>query len=224
MPYYISQTLLNAYSVTPIMTSPRSYLGEGPHWDQKTMNLYYVSIGGNDSTILRYCYSDGKVYGARIKGHPIVTFIIPVDGTKDQFAVGLIHTCGVIQWDGKSQWAKVIRTVLEVETCPEYTNNRFNDAKADPHGRLFAGTKREAEEGCTDLGSPTRGNLFRISKDQPAVTILQPGSVYISNGLAWDEKYMYYIDSCTFNIKRYDWNPYTGDLCKFWHSFSCGTK
>lgn len=207
-----SQPTLSAYTVDLIPSSPKSVIGEGPHWDAKSASLYYVDIYGTEYTILRHCPAENKTYGANIDGEPIVTFIIPVHGTYDQFAVGLVHSVGIIRWNGKSSRAKLIRTALTVENCTEFKNNRFNDAKADPYGRLFAGTKRE--EGCKDLITPTYGNLFRFSVDQPAVTLNKPNTVRISNGLAWNEKIkkMYYVDSCALNIKEYDYNPHTGDI------------
>lgn len=50
--------------------------------------------------------------------------------------------------------------------------------------------------------------------------------VYSSNGLTWDTKRnkFYYIDSCKFDIKQYDWDPSTGIICMLcvvlnWHLF-----
>lgn len=65
------------------------------------------------------------------------TFIIPVDGKKNHFVVGLGRKVLEIEWDGTQDAAKVLRTIVEVDF--EDPHNRFNDAKADPRGRLFAG-------------------------------------------------------------------------------------
>lgn len=195
-----------------IPSSPRSVIGEGPHWDAGSQSLYYVDIYGTECTILRYCPAEDRVYCANIIDEPFVTFIIPVAGRSNEFAVGLVHTVGIIRWDGKSPLAKVVRIALTVELEAKYKNNRFNDAKADPYGRLFAGTKRE--EGCKDLVTPTYGNLYRVFAGQPSLLLQPPYNVRISNGLAWDEwiNKFYYPDSCAFNIKAYDYNPCTGDI------------
>lgn len=71
----------------------------------------------------------------------------------------------MVQWDGKSPKAKLIRIVLEAENCTEYETNIFDDSHADPYGRLFVGSRRT--EICADLDMPTYGSLFRISKDEP---------------------------------------------------------
>lgn len=187
-------------------------VGEGPHWDRKSQSLYYVDIDGTQYTVLRYSPSEDRIYGATIDGEPVVSFIIPVAGTSDEFAVGIVHRVGVIRWDGKSSKAKLIRIASEIEQCPEYQNNRLNDGKGDPYGRLFAGTMRKEE--CDNLEIPTYGNLFRFAAGQPAVTLNDPECIRISNGLAWNKKInkFYYIDSCAYDIKEFDYDPYTGAI------------
>lgn len=63
-------------------------------------------------------------------------FIIPLEGKKDHFVVGLKRNVVVVQWDGQGE-AKVVRKVAELDL--ENPDNRINDAKADPRGRLFVG-------------------------------------------------------------------------------------
>lgn len=210
-----------------IESSPKSVGGQSPHWDTKSQSLFYCDLFGIDKTICRYCPADQRVYCATIDGIPIIAFIVPVKGTRDEFVLGTNKTIFVAHWDGKSPKAKWIRNVLEVEKCPEFETNLFHDAKADPRCRLFAGTRRD--QICDDLEIPTYGNLFRLSADEPAVTLNPPRTVRFSNGMAWDERTntYYYIDSCSWDIKAFDWCPYTGDLCRF-HSndtiFSDGMK
>lgn len=227
----ISQTTLNAgdyeveknddqveysnYEVELIECSPKAKIGESPHWDEKSQSLYYVDIKGSKYSIFRYCEPEDRLYRARIKGEPIVSFVIPVKGTKDEFAVGIGHRVGVVRWDGKSKEANLIRIVLDVENCKPYWKNRFNAAQADPLGRLFAGTMRKEE--CDHPEIPTYGNLFRIADDESAVTLNKPEQIRMVNGLAWDEeKNKYYgIDSCANDIKVFDYDPHTGNICEF---------
>lgn len=213
---YFSQTSLNTldYKLERVKASPKSVLGEGPHWDHKSQSLYYVDIFGTECSVLRYCLAEDRVYCAKIPGQSVVTFIIPVEGTKDQFAVGLRRAVGVIRWNGKSRKAELLRIVLHIEQCSNCQNNLFNDAKADPGHRLFAGTKRS--EACADRITPTYGDLYRVEAGEPTVILNKPDSVRISNGLAWSTKLnkFYYIDSCAYNIRQYDWDPCTGDICK----------
>lgn len=191
--------------------SPKSVLGEGPHWDAESQNLYYNDIYGTEYSILRYSLADNKTYGAKIDGEPVVSFIIPVAGTTDQFAVGIGRRVGVVQWDGKSPKATLLRVALEVEDAEEFKQNRFNDAKADPSGRLYAGTMRI--ENC-DLFKLSHGAFYKFAANEALVKLRDP--VRISNGLAWNEKTnkFYYIDSCDLDVKEFDYDPATGNICK----------
>lgn len=129
-----------SYKVEVVESSPISVLGEGPHWDIERQSLYYNDIYGDKQSISRYDYKENKTYNAVIPGHPVIGFIIPVHGTKDQFLIGSGKQIVLIQWDGRGGKAKEIKVVGEVEfNMPE---NRFNDAKCDPQGRFYGGTMR----------------------------------------------------------------------------------
>jgi len=192
------------------LPSPLSVIGEGPHWDADTQSLYYNDIYGKDSSILRYDFKENKTYSATIDGEPVVSFIIPVAGTSDQFAVGIGRRVGVVQWDGKSSKAKLVRIAFEVEKGDEFKTNRFNDAKADASGRLYAGTMRLEE--CGDLFASFSGSLYKYIQGE-SVDKLR-GNISVSNGLAWDfnTNKFYYIDTCQLDIKEFDYDPKTGNL------------
>lgn len=52
-----------AYKVEQL-NAPLSVLGEGPHWDVETQDLYYIDIYGG--TVNRYCMTENKTYTATI--------------------------------------------------------------------------------------------------------------------------------------------------------------
>lgn len=70
-----------------------------------------------------------------------------------------------------------------------------------------------------------QGSLFRL--DGAKVTKVAD-HIDISNGLAWDlrQKAMYYTDSLERNIRRYDYDVDTGEICEFIYFFhtSCQKK
>lgn len=110
-----------------VVPSPKSVLGEGPHWDATHQSLFYNDIYGNEASILRYDFKENKTYSARIDGESVVGFIIPVANTTDEYAVGLGRRVGIIHWDGESPKAILGPIAFEVEE--DKPDNRFNDAK-----------------------------------------------------------------------------------------------
>lgn len=62
--------------------------------------------------------------------------------------------------------------------------------------------------------TPGQGSLYRIGADLKPQPILR--NVTISNGLTWshDNKTFYYIDSPTKQVRIYDYNDATGEICK----------
>lgn len=196
-----------AYKVTQI-GSLNLNAGEAPHWDQCTQSLYFTDLFGVNNTIFRYEYSTGRLYAASILGESQASFIIPIKGCQNQFAVGLAHSVKIIQWDGISPWVNVICSAFEVE--PNISTNRMNDAKADPHGRFYGGTLRSKL--CTFSSDPN-GSFYRYINGRGLTQVF--GDVKLSAGIAWNEKKnkMYYSDFCRYQIVEFDWEPTTGDLC-----------
>lgn len=99
-----------------------------------------------------------------------------------------------------------------METEPRYLTNRWNDAKADPAGRLFGGTMRLEE--CGDIFEAAEGSLYRVARDQPLANLKT--DVGVSNGLTWNERTgkFYFIDTCTLDVKEYDYDVKTGEICE----------
>ncbi|XP_059045627.1 regucalcin-like [Achroia grisella] len=180
-------------------------LGEGPHWDEKQQALFFVSI--HDRTIHKYVLSTKEHTKTKLDGP--VGFIVPVEGTSDQFVVGVGRKFQVVRWDGRNNSpATVVKEIGEVD---QHTNptTRLNDGKADPRGRLYAGTMGHEEP--LGVFIPEQGAFFRLDGSR---IIKLSDKIGISNGLTWDlkEKAMYYIDSPELNIRRYDYNVETGEI------------
>ncbi|KAL4709741.1 hypothetical protein ACJJTC_005544 [Scirpophaga incertulas] len=178
-------------------------LGEGPHWDDAAQALYFVSIF--DRSIHKYVPATGHHTSAKLDG--MTTFIIPVEGKDDHFVVGLDRKVVEVEWSGEGE-ARVLRTVAEVDQ--HSPNNRLNDAKADPRGRLFAGTMgHEYKPGVFEL---KKGSLYRIDPDGSTHRLVE--GVDISNGLCWDlgRKAFYFADSFEYSIRRYDYDVETGNI------------
>ncbi|KAI8421387.1 hypothetical protein MSG28_009467 [Choristoneura fumiferana] len=186
-------------------------LGEGPHWDARAQALYFVSI--HERTLHKYVPATGVHTKTALNGRP--GFIVPVEGTMHQFLVGVERKLLVVQWGGEEGGeAAVVQELGEVDQ--ETPTNRLNDGKADPRGRVFAGTMGfEKTPGDFEL---EKGSLFRI--DGRGITKVAD-KIGISNGLAWDvaAKAMYYIDSPERKIRRYDYDVNTGEISNMQHIF-----
>lgn len=146
-------------------------------------------------------------------GEPVIGFIIPVQGSPNEFAIGIGRRVGIISWDGKSPKARLVRIALEVEKSERYKTNRFNDAKADPTGRFYGGTMRLEE--CGDIFDAAEGSFYRYAKDEELAVLRT--NIGVSNGLTWntEKKKFYYIDTCTSDVKEFDYDATTGNICRF---------
>lgn len=66
-----------------------------------------------------------------------VGFVIPLEGSENEFIIGAAKKLAVLTWNGTSADSTHLQILEEVET--DLPGNRFNDAKADASGRVRAG-------------------------------------------------------------------------------------
>jgi sugar lactone lactonase YvrE len=80
---------------------------------------------------------------------------------------------------------------------------RMNDGGCDPQGRFYCGTMAYAM-------TPGAGTLYRLDPDLSVHPVLT--GVTISNGVQWDAdgRHVYYNDTSTGRVDRYDFDPGTG--------------
>lgn len=187
----------------------RCELGEGPHWDIDRQSLYYVDIVA--PAIFRHDFKNGEIYRATIKDDSSpIGFFVPVEGTSDEFVVGANRRVLLIRWDGKSGQATVLKSLAEVDQT--HVGNRINDGKVDPKGVLFFGSM--GDEAKFDLFETKVGTFYRFTNETGAVPL--KANVGISNGLTWDvnRKKFYYIDSVARDVKQFDYDPVTSQICE----------
>lgn len=137
-----------------------------------------------------------------------VSFIIPVEGNLNEFAISINGNVEVITWDGTSVTAKVVRRSVEIEP-----GRRMNDAKADPQGRLFCGIM-PLKTGAEVFVHTADANLYRYTCGEDKILVAD--KLGLPNGLTWNAKKskFYYVDSLAFDIKEYDYDAKTGDISK----------
>lgn len=166
-------------------------LGEGPSWDDRTKTLLWVDI--ENHLVNRFAPQTGENQAWTVETNP--SFAIATE--KEDILVGTRN--GIVRLDPVSgQVRKVVNPESNLET------HRFNDAKCDPRGRLFAGT-------ISDKRDPD-ANCYRFAPDFSYETVIT-GAIN-SNGLCWssDAKTMYYIDTGTKKIDAFDYDVETGEI------------
>lgn len=215
------------YIVEVIGSTPKAQGAFGTFWCKETQSLYYCdTFTLINCSLIHYIPAENNTYCATVQNFPYIYFIIPIEGKPQgkpgHFAVATNKTLEEIEWDGRSPFTRWIRTIITVETCAEFESNTFAGAKADQHGRLFAGTRRD--EICFNLDTvPTYANLFRIYCHERPYTLNKPETLRFSSGIAWDfgKNKFYHVESCDWNIKSFDYCQYTGDICEFHIHIPC---
>lgn len=68
-------------------------------------------------------------------------------------------------------------------------------------------------EALGDLLGVAAGSFYKHIRGDGEYKLLD--NIFISNGLAWNvvTNTFYYIDSGKFDVKQFDWDPKTGDIC-----------
>jgi sugar lactone lactonase YvrE len=166
------------------------HLGEGPVWDDRTGELVWVDISGrlvhrwNPSTDAASLFPTAGDVGA---------VVLCEDGGHL-----LAIECELWRVDAAGQ----MTLLADVEAKPGV---RFNDCRADPRGRLWAGTlHRDREHGAAAL--------YRLDPGDE-MTIVLPERT-ISNGIGWslDGTTMYYIDSITQQVAAFAYDLDSAEL------------
>jgi len=165
-------------------------LGEGPVWDDRTDELVRVDISGR--LVHRWNPISNSATSFATEGD-VGAVVLCEDG-----GLLLAVECELWRVDTDGGWT----LIADVEPSPGV---RFNDCRADPRGRLWAGTLHRDRE-------PGRAALYRLDPDNTMIEVL--GERTISNGIGWspDGRSMYYIDSTTQRIVEFEYDLDTGLL------------
>ncbi|MEP7112918.1 MAG: SMP-30/gluconolactonase/LRE family protein [Ilumatobacteraceae bacterium] len=176
-------------SATVAVAGP-DQLGEGPVWDDRTGELVWVDISGR--LVHRWSPATGSATSFTTQGD-VGAVVLCEDG-------GLVIAieCELWRLDGQGRWS----LLAAVEPTPGV---RFNDCRADPRGRLWAGTlHRDRQHGMAAL--------YRLDAGGELTMVIPDRT--ISNGIGWspDGATMYYIDSTTQRIVMFAYDLDSGAL------------
>lgn len=180
---------LPLYDPRPLPVPPVA-LGESPLWHPQEQVLYWVDIPSR--ALHRYDPSTGL--------HEHWTFDSELACCAPLLGGGLLlgMRSGLWRFDRAGGHA---RRVARPPYDPH--QQRFNDGKADPQGRLWIGTLTDSREFDGALYRFAEGELTSMVQD-----------VAVSNGLAWsaDGRTMYWADTKRHTVYAFDFESGEGQL------------
>ncbi len=183
---------------------PGACLAEGPVWHDDA--LWWVDIGAG--TFNRFDPTTGQ-NTARATGEHTAAAVPCTDG---RWLLAQHNTLSLYDWStGK-------RTLLPSTHLPAIgPRHRFNDGKADAHGRLWLGS-------LSLDSAPAECALFVVEPNSAAPPRAALTGVTLSNGLGWspDGRTFYYIDTPTLRVDQFEFDPVSGALNRRrpFHTFS----
>ena len=161
-------------------------LGEGAFWDSSRRSLVWVDILGGAVHELH----DGKH-----RVHDVGTHV-GVAAPRARGGWVLAVRDGFAAFDPDMGRVEMLRRI-------EVPATRMNDGNVDSRGRFYAGSMLYSEQ-------KNGGRLYRLDPDLSVSVVLDPVSV--SNGIDWspDGRTVYYVDSHTRTIARFDYDLDSG--------------
>lgn len=179
-------------SEVELVIDSKSELGEGAIWNYRTGELMWVNIKGK---ILNFYNPVSGLNKEMLTGQMVGT-VVPAES--GQVLVALQN--GIYSLDPETGTKKLL-----ADPEADKPDNRFNDGKCDPAGRLWAGT-------MSLVGAKQAGALYRFDPDTSIHKMVD--GVGTSNGIVWsaDKTKMYYIDTPTRQVMGYDYDNETGDI------------
>lgn len=175
-----------------LLINSKSILGEGPVWDQKRQQLFWVDIEG--------CFLNGY---------------FPLSNKSDKWAFKKTLGAALPKEDGKILLAlESGLTTFDVENLELVHHRtleskdpqmRFNDGKCDSLGNLWIGTMHKQF-------LPNSGNLYKVSPTMDTAIAIE--GTTISNGLGWSPNNgkFYFIDTPTHELVSYDFDDSVGSI------------
>ena len=166
--------------------TPQAYeLGESPFWHPHELMLYWVDIPGQ------------RIHRCNIFMGSVESWAMPSEpGSIAPAESGVLV---IALRDGiyrAREWGGTLNKLAAAQHDPATT--RFNDGKADPLGRFWAGTMYEPR-------TQADAQLLMLNGD---VLEAKVSNATIANGLAWspDARTIYWADTPTHTVRAWDWN------------------
>lgn len=188
----MSQTLSVDARPAVLLADHRSHLGESPFYDEIDDAIRWVDITAG---VLHTWFAASATHTERFVGTDLAALV------PSKSRCGLVAAVGSdLVWLDADHGTGKAEPFASLPT-PDPTL-RLNDCRADPWGRLWAGSLSRDR-------TPDAAGFYRL---RPDATLEHMWAATISNGFGWspDGRQMYYVDSTTQRIDVYDMDP-TGD-------------
>lgn len=169
----------------------RLHLGEGPIWDERTQQLFYVDILNKQLYVWTYAHDNQQCYSFQ-------EYISCVALTSNTNIIWIALESGVYSFDLTSQQMYFICQPEEKQ------NYRYNDGRVDFFGNWLIGSMNNINNGPEATLLPD-AKLYQVHQSGKHVGTLLD-DVCISNGIAFQDQYLYYIDSKHNTIRKFQYN------------------
>ncbi len=174
--------------------SQPSELGESPFWHPDEHRLYWVDIPARQ--VCRARLPGGAVERWSMPSEPGCIAPARTGGENSGLVIALRD--GIYR---ARQWQGALQRLAPARHDP--ATSRFNDGKADPLGRFWAGTMYEPRNAaCAQLFS------LDCRNGRTPVLEVKAGQATTANGLAWspDAATLYWTDTPSHAIRAWDWD------------------
>ena len=167
-------------------------VGEGPVWDAAAGVLRWVDMAAPAMHVFDPATGQDRMDPAPY----LVSAVLPAQGGR---TVAITQN-GVEAYDLATQ---ALTALHDPES--HLPGNRFNDAKTDSRGRIWAGSM------SLDASMPS-GSLYCFDSVRSARAV--DGGFQVSNGLGWspDDARFYFVDSALGTVFAYDFDADAGTL------------
>lgn len=168
----------------------KAQLGEGVFWSVREQKVFWIDIEGH--RVCRFDPDTGENVSISV-GQQVGTM---VENAAGGFLVALKDGVYALDFDSGAleKWC---------DPMEGDSQNRLNDGKAGPDGRLYVGA----------MGPENEQYLYRIENDGTTFAKIESG-ITCSNGLVWseDRETFYYIDSPQRVVWAYDFDEASGAI------------
>lgn len=175
-----------------LVLKEKTVLGEGAIWHPDLKKLIWIDILGRKLFI----YDPGITSNSVIELPGMPGTVVPAEG--DDLLVALDSGLYIIN-------LKTEKITFYINPEENKSENRFNDGKSDPAGRMWIGSMDKK-------GETGRGSVYRIDQDGSFKKIIP--AISIPNGFSWspDGKRLYFSDSPTRQVKGFNYDISSGNI------------